>query len=948
MRCSTSRFRWLFEPLAGLVLVIVAVPLSLPLVSADEPSGATDPAAATAFFESRIRPLLIEHCVSCHGDKKQESELRLDLRPADGRQIGGHALMSPGNPSESRLWQVVQFRDDDIQMPPAGKLSDTALQDLEHWLATGAFWPADATASAAPDLRDPEIARREHWAFRPLSRPEIPLTPIAGHAQRSNPIDAFIDQALAARGLTAGPPADRRTLIRRATLDLWGLPPTYDEVEAFVADTSPDAYAKLIDRLLESPQYGARWARHWLDVARYADTKGYVFTEEPKYPYSYTYRDYVIRALNEDRPIDRFIMEQLAADQLGLPADSPDLAALGFLTVGRRFLNNEHDILDDRLDVVSRGLLGLTAGCARCHDHKFDPIPTADYYSLVGVFRASPEPPDLPVIGTPADLAAFEAYQRDLSAKEAELEQFASEARTRIEKELRTELGRILEHLIKERSPARNDTLASGTPGSEPRGEYVARWKQYFDPLPDDHPLWGPLRRTLPLTAEQFTEQWPAMLGAFNTPGANALNPRLLTRLQQLAPQTVYDLARAYATVFNEVDDEWTQRKAADAAAAQLDDPATEQIRQVLYGDASPCRVRPEDGVRIYPRDLREHHRNLKAGIDALQANSPGAPPRAMIVRDQANPPPAKILLRGNPGRPGPDVPRQFFAVLTGPQRQPFTQGSGRLELAHAIAHRDNPLTARVFVNRVWLHHFGEGLVRTPSDFGVRGEAPSHPELLDYLALQFLDDGWSLKQLHRRIMLSAVYQQSSADRPDARAVDPENRLLWKLPRRRLEFEARRDSLLAMAGELNLAAGGRPVDDVLHPEATRRTIYGLVNRNDLPGVWRNFDYADPDASTPRRPQTMVPQQALFEMNSPFIRARAERIGALISREGGELREQIVLVFRRVLSRNPTETQLQQAEQFCTAAAQRVDPESQLTPLAELAQVLMLTNEAAFID
>jgi hypothetical protein len=455
---------------------------------------------------------------------------------------------------------------------------------------------------------------------------------------------------------------------------LVGLPPTAEEVDAFAADPSPQAFEQLIDRLLASPHYGERWARHWLDLSRYADTKGYVFQESRDYPEAFTYRDWVIDAFNRDLPYNEFVVKQLASDLLPDGAGANAQQAMGFLTLGRRFLNNKHDIIDDRIDVVTRGLMGLTVACARCHDHKYDPIPAKDYYSLYGVFASTTEPKDAPSALRLADAP------------------------------------------------------------------------KPFDPY---------------------------------------------------------------------------------------------------------------------------------------------------------------VFLRGRQENHGDRVPRQFLAVVAGDERQPFQRGSGRLELAQAIASPDNPLTARVLVNRVWSYHFGAGLVRTASDFGARSDPPSHPELLDFLSRRFIDEGWSIKNLHRLILNSSVYQQESRHRPEAAAVDPENLLLWKMNRQRLDFEAQRDATLAAAGRLDLTIGGPSVKLTERPFPQRRTIYAFIDRQNLPNMFRTFDFATPDTHSPQRFATTVPQQALFLMNSPFLIEQAEHLAAR-SQTGpaSESRDRVRALYRLALGREPT--------------------------------------------
>ncbi|HEY1342204.1 MAG TPA: PSD1 and planctomycete cytochrome C domain-containing protein, partial [Bryobacteraceae bacterium] len=683
-----------FVPLLICLLVWTIQSATLRAAAADNPQ-------AVEFFEKHVRPLLVSKCQSCHGPKRQQGGLRLDSRAALLKGSDNGAVLAPGEPEKSLLVKAIRY-DGDVQMPPKGKLPDEAVAHLTAWVKMGAPWPGgDVVQTDKLSLPVAEV-RRTHWAFRPVKKPVLPAVKDA--ARVKTPIDAFVLARLEAKEMTFAPAADRRTLIRRVTLDLHGLPPTPEEVAAFEADRAPDAYARLVDRLLASPRYGERWGRHWLDVARYADSKGYVFQEERRYPFAYTYRDYVIRAFNEDLPYDQFVAQQIAADLLPLGEDKRPLAALGYLTLGRRFLNNKADIIDDRIDVTMRGLQAMTVGCARCHDHKFDPIPQKDYYSLYGVFASCEEPKELPLIGHPEQTAELAAFEKELAKRKAEVEKYREEHK---------------------------DELAKGN------------------------------------------------------------------------------------------------------------------------------------------RKFRDGLRALQKKVDQWQVTASSAPPRAMVLQDKPDPVTPRVFLRGNPRNPGSEVPRQFLEVVAGEKRQPFRQGSGRLELARAIADRDNPLTARVMVNRVWLHHFGAGLVRTPSDFGLRGEPPTHPELLDWLAATFVDDGWSIKKLHRLILLSNTYRQSGSDDPRLLQDDPDNRLLARMNRQRLDFEAMRDSLLAVAGRLDTTMGGRAVELTSAPFSGRRSVYGFIDRQNLPGLFRTFDFASPDTSTPQRYTTTVPQQALFLMNSPFV-------------------------------------------------------------------------------
>jgi mono/diheme cytochrome c family protein len=740
-------------------LVIVALLAVLGVARAEPP--AITPAQGVEYFEKHIRPILTEHCLACHGPDKQRGELRLDSKASFLKGGTNGALIQTKEPDRSLILAVLSHTGE-VKMPPKAKLPEPALEQIKTWVHLGAPYPDDSGKVAGP--KSVAEMRASHWSFRPVSTPAVPS--ITDPWVRT-PVDGFILAALRDRKLSPAPAADPRILIRRLYFDLVGLPPTPEEVAEF----ERIGYERTVDKLLASPAFGERWGRHWLDVARYADTRGYVFEEERRYPFSYTYRDYVIRAFNDDKPYDRFILEQLAADRLDLGADKSPLAAMGFLTLGRRFLNNTPDIIDDRIDVVMRGLQGLTVSCARCHDHKFDPIPTKDYYSLYGVFAASTEPKDLPLLATPAP-----------------------------------------------------------------------------------------------------------------TPEVQAFEAELARRVQAV--------------------DEFREKNKADLAAKN--------------------------------RDTQNKLRALQKKVDEWKTTT-AAPPRGMVLQDIDRPGPAQVFLRGNPNNRGPNVPRQFLEVLSA-DRKPFTQGSGRLELAHAIASPDNPLTARVMVNRVWLHLFGQGFVRTPGDFGTRGEAPTNPELLDWLARRFVADGWSVKSLIRLIVTSNAYRQSSAIRPESDALDPDNRLLSHQNRRRLELEALRDSLLAVGGKLERKMGGPGVDITKAPFPLRRSVYAFVERQNLPGVFRTFDFASPDTTTPQRYITTVPQQALYLLNSPFAVQQAKAFAtrpdvASLTDPAVRIQRMYRLAFSRAAE--PDEVRLGAA--FVQSATWE-----------QYAQVLLLANEFAFVD
>lgn len=904
------------------------------------------------FFEKKVRPILVERCQKCHGAEKQESGLRLDRREMAFKGSDSGPAIVPGDPDKSLLIEAIRYQGD-IQMPPAGKLPDDEIALLVAWIKSGAPWPAGLPAEGPPGPGNPpsaQDAQTTHWAYRPVVRPTVPAVQAIEWCQNS--LDRFILHELEGRGLTPSPPADRRTLLRRASYDLTGLPPTAAEVEAFERDTSPAAWPRVVDRLLASPQYGERWARHWLDVARYADTKGYVFNQEMRYPFSYTYRDYVIRAMNADLPYDRFIVEQIAADQLALGDDNRPLAALGFLTLGRRFMNNTHDIIDDRIDVVSRGLMGLTVTCARCHDHKFDPIPTADYYSLYGVFASSQEPAEEPLVGVPEETAAYVQFKQELAARHKAVDDYQHEQHAVLEGQLRSRAGDYLAYLTHERPgapPAEEPMLSLNS--DDLRRPVIDRWRQYLKQTAANGQsvfiAWHALAAIPPA---EFAQQAPAAYDRWSSAeqAGQPMNAIIKQALVERRPATVMDVARLYGEVLAGIEKEWSAARKAAPPPERLADAAKEELRQVLYGANSPVTLPPELARKLFNREVRDHLTGLQRRVEEWIATSPASPPRAMALVDAPAPFESYIFVRGNPARHGERVPRRFLDVLSHGQREPFKHGSGRLDLAQAIASRDNPLTARVLVNRVWLHHFSSALVNTPSDFGVRTDPPTHPELLDWLASAFMDEGWSLKRLHRRILLSGTYQQASVERPDCAAVDPENRLLWRMNRRRLDLESMHDSYLAVAGRLDRTFAGRPVDIWAAPFSARRGIYAYIDRQDLPGVFRVFDFASPDSSNESRPRTTVPQQALFAMNSPFVIEQVRRVNArpeVANETNGARRVQAV--YRILFERQPREDELELARRFL-AAAPSFDEISKLSPWELYVQVLLSANEFMFVD
>lgn len=661
-----------------------------------------------AYFESHVLPLLKEKCFDCHSHEAGEANGNLMLDSAAAIAAGGTRgpAINMANLAKSPFVTAVLYEDPDLQMPPDGKLSPAEMEILKKWIVGGAVFPAHLGAKHSLD-DEAKIDPTSHWAYQPLGTHKTEAKPSTTPTQPNQPLNTEFDRLLFReldnKGLKFSQIADRATLLRRMSYDITGLPPTFEETQAFIHDSSPtdQAVENALERLLSSPRFGERWARHWMDLARYADNKGYVFREDREYPEAYRYRDWLIQAFNNDLPYDQFVIQQLAADKLA--ASHPDhakdenLPALGFLTLGRRFLNNQFDIIDDRIDVVSRGLMGMTLACARCHDHKYDPLTQGDYYSMAGVFLNSKEP------------------------------------------------------------------------GGEPFAH----------------------------------------------------------RLQD-----------------------------------------------------------------------------------------------AEKMRDSF------ILVRGSVGQIGPKVERQFVRFL-GPDKPPYKDGSGRLELAQEIVSSQNPLTARVIANRIWMKLMGSSLVESPSDFGLRCPQPSQIDLLDSLAAYLIKHDWNLKSLVRRIMQSHAYQQSSDHNESAFATDPVNSLYWKMNRKRLDFEAMRDTLLVSTGKLNASVGGKSERIDKAPFSYRRTLYAYIDRQNLPAVFRTFDLASPDVHSPKRAETSVPQQGLFALNSEFISklasARARPLDLAAERsEKFDIRAEISTLFRDILGRNPSKEEILLVENFLSQQSDTSKP------------------------
>ncbi len=854
------------------------------------------------YFEDRIRPLLVKNCYRCHGEELAEGKLRLDTK--NGWERGGERgpAIVPRDPSASLIIRAVSYRDEKLRMPPkdsGGKLSDADIDALTTWIRQGAPDPRVGQKI----VTDIEKAAAKHWAFQPVKPPAVEA---GGH-----PIDSLIERKLRDQKFVAAEPADLRTLIRRTAFDLTGLPPTEKQLATARAD-----YPKLVRELLASPRYGERWARHWLDVARYSDAMDGVlmYGDARIRPFAYTYRDYVIRAFNDDKPFDRFIREQLAADQLKLPADSPDLAAMGLLTLGRMFDSNRHDVIDDQIDVVGRGFLGLTLSCARCHDHKYDPVPTADYYSMYGVFASCVEPYDRPRIGPITE--AGKAYENEFAAK---LKEITDKQGVHYDETLKIARERTPDYLVHvattEPDVSETTIFFLSLFPDQLRPQITKRWRQLIArrAFPDD-PVFGPwhdLMRDFKLKPELWK--------------ARGVDQRLIDGLVAAKPTSKASVAKAYGSIF---------RAAWKAGAGEKD-----SLAGLLVSRDGPVWFPPRDVAFYLSRQPADAYRGMLAQLDAISVKHKDAAPRAMVVKDAELLCDPVIFQRGDPSARGNPVPRRFLGILSPGERTAFTHGSGRLDLANAIASPQNPLTARVWVNRVWMHHFGEPLVENPSDFGLQAKRPVQHELLDYLAGYFIQHGWRTKPLHELILTSRAYQRAS-QLPDPLQVatqlrtDATNSLLWRANRRRLDLEQMRDTLLAITGELDDTPYGRPVSltDNLN---RRRTIYAFVERQNIPALVQTFDFANADTSTARRNQTTVPQQALFALNSPFMMARADALAKRVA--GVEAKRRVPRLYALVFGRGPSATEREECDRFLAAGS-----------VEQLAQVLLMSNELMFVD
>jgi Protein of unknown function (DUF1549)/Protein of unknown function (DUF1553) len=762
--------------------------------------------------------------------------------------------------------------------------------------------------AAEPEKAIDWKTERQFWSLRPVVRPQPPA--VADSAWAKTTIDRFVLAKLEEKGLKPVGPAGKRELLRRATFDLIGLPPTPEEVDSFMKDNSADAFARVIDRLLKSPHYGERWGRHWLDVARYAEDQAHTFAVKP-YTEAWRYRDWVIAAFNDDVSFDRFVKLQLAADLMDLKDDErrKQLPALGFMGLGAQYYKNSDagkaaaDELDDRIDTVTRGFLGLTVSCARCHDHKFDPIPTQDYYSLAGVF-ANTKLSAVP-LGTKEEVRAYDDHQKKVKELDEILKATLRQERAAAAGPMAGQAAKYLHAVWQYQSKRQTDSkwkVEDQAKASELDAAALGKWIKFLDGKPQMPGLsaWGKLAR-----------------------GASEAD--------------VTKACAEFQKQLNEIVAESTKEK-------PLAKPKNDLFAAV-FGDKGIYGLSDDAVKKQMPMPRRKEMEKKQEDLKTLQKNAPKlAMAHAVEETGSAD---MKVSVRGNPSTPGEVAPRRFLHAVAGENPAKFTKGSGRLELAECIADKNNPLTARVFVNRVWAWHFGRGLVNTPSNFGRLGDRPTHPELLDYLAARFIESGWSLKALQREIMISATYRLGGEPSVKNESIDADNVWLWHASRRRLDVESWRDAMLAVSGKLDEKFGGPTFE--LSGNTTRRSVYAKVSRHNLDGLLRLFDFPEANLTCERRTETTVPQQQLFVLNSPFAIEIAKALASRVHKEASDEAGRLSRLFQLCFGREPVPAEREVALSFLKADdAAEEKQKVKLSRWERLCQAVLGGNEFMYVD
>jgi mono/diheme cytochrome c family protein len=940
------------------------------------------------FFEKQVRPVLVEHCLECHGGKKQQGGFNLSKRELLLKGGDSGVALVPGKPDDSPLLAALAYTGD-LKMPPSGKLPESQIEALRQWIAKGVPWPADSPLGGTPPPDGPRPyteQQKSWWAFQPVHDPAPPV--VRQLAWPRNGIDPFILAKLEAQDLSPAPEADRSTWIRRVTFDLTGLPPTPEAVAAFVADESPQAWERVVDRLLDSPAFGERWARHWLDVVRYADYHDFnpaLRTASCEITEAWRYRDWVVGAFQRDLPFDQFIQHQIAGDLLPVPDGAeiyPDgLVATTFLSNGvwdRGDADKEKivsDMVDDNIGVIGKAFLGLTLDCARCHDHKFDPISTADYYGLAGIFYSSHILKELgekggeytvnrvPLIG-PTQLAERAQREQQLAGVKSRLAELDREHRlsqlraggqplapTRFTSDAGAQGTVADDHSVTVRGPLMKDryTLEAVVP------EGVEAKHLRLETLPDPElPAGGAGRADdgnfvltritatvaantdgAPATAVKFIkaeadfeqDKFPAASALDDNPaGGWAVSPHVAhphVALFEIAGETPVAAGSRLVVVLEQ---QHAEKHTLGRFRLSVTGPVT----------LTPP---PESAVRteLLTRQV-ELQQLLAAPVPLAMATTEGGTTGGLFPRIQDVP----IHIRGSYARLGPVIPRRLPRFLAGDEQPSLGPGSGRRELAQWVASAANPLTARVIVNRIWAGHFGEGLVRTPNNLGLLSEPPSHPELLDWLASRLVEEGWSLKKLHRRIVLSATYRQSGQVPREDFDRDPENRWLGRFTPRRLEAEAIRDALLAVNGRLDLTPGGPAGDDFT---IRRRSLYVQTARWQRDSYAMLFDAANPDSSTEKRTTSTVAPQALLLLNHAWVheqaRHLAERVVASTPDDSGG---RIEWLYQQLFARLPQPEETAIAREVVGMGEGSVPNAGWI----DLAHLLLCSNEFVYVD
>lgn len=952
----------------------------------------------TGLFESKVRPVLLAKCYACHGPNQQIANLRFD-KPISAEQA-------------RMVVEAITYKGE-TKMPPSGKLPADEMAALSVWAKAGAPWPS--TPKNTPKTKAP------FWSFTAPKSPDLPTVKAKWWAH--NPLDTFILAKLEEKGLKPAPPADRRTLIRRATFDLTGLPPTPQEVEAFLADKQPNAFERVVDRLLASPAYGERWGRYWLDVARYADSNG--LDENLVYPYAWRYRDWVIQSLNQDKPINRFFQEQIAGDLLPDAGDS-GIIATGYLSLGAKMLaeddpvKQELDVIDEQVDTFSKTFLALTVGCARCHDHKFDPITSKDYYSMAGIFKSTKtmvsyknmaEWIERP-LGAQEEQKKFLEIEAQIKSKtEASNKKFeaAAEALLKTIRPQKPEYEKAAKKLLAiEANATELKAVIESPSGAAPSGAQVLEAEDYVTGNVNkekdgfgkgigvlvnrgEYPNRTEYKVTVPAAGPyqldlRYASGEPRSIRVYangslvlsNAAGkaSGGYNPEH----QKWFAEGIVMLKSGENTIRFERDSYFphidkllliarpgqqpTENLEAIAREANLIPEIVRDVADRIKKKIDVTIELPEKPIHLFPAETAAELKKLEAEITDLKKSKPDLP-KVMSVFE-GSPTNLKVHIRGSYLTLGDECPRRFPAIVSQPGQSPIPAGSsGRLELANWLTDPKNPLTARVFVNRIWRWRFGRGLVGSVDNFGALGDLPTHPELLDWLALSFVkDDKWSLKKFHKRLMLTNTYLMSGQYDKAAADLDPDNRLLWRFPRKRLEAEAIRDSILFVTGTLDQKLGGSLINlaprsyvtstanaDPVKYDSLRRAVYLPVIRSALYDVYAAFDFGDPTVMNGDRASTTITPQALFMLNSPVVlnatKAKAEAMLKQSNWDDSQRIRQLYLTcYGRPATNEEVTRSLEFLSKFMSVYAKSANPK--LSAWQSLCKSIIAANEFIYVE